>query len=215
MANKSAPSSSGDRSKVRLLYVDADMAAGDMSSLTNALMAAIRPTHVVGRTGSVQQIAPPAPTTADSNGHGKGTPDGEQTELLEEEPIASEEPSMPAAKAARSGPRPYRKLNIVEMDMNSGDDSWMDFAKRKDPGSHRAKHLVAATWLHDNRKLETITVDHIFTCYKFADWIWDVSGDPTTVLRDLKKASLGALTQGKFTINQLGLAEVQKMKVSA
>src|SRR5438094_1598270 len=37
------------RSKVRIFYVDADLAQGDMQELTIAITSAIRPTHVLAR----------------------------------------------------------------------------------------------------------------------------------------------------------------------
>jgi hypothetical protein len=50
------------------------------------------------------------------------------------------------------------------------------------------------------------------TCYKAADWTFDVT-DPAVTLRTLKgERLLDAAGRGKFTVNHLGLAAVQKMK---
>lgn len=201
---KQSPSS--ERSKVRIFFVDADLAPGDMEELTHALTSAIRPTHVLTRVGQTQRLAP---ARADAGGDGAhdAEPALEEADLTVEPEREAPTPKGPAR--ARS----YRKPQPVDLDMNAGGKAFEEFAKEKAPTSHRGKYLVAAAWLHDYAKVETITADHVFTCYKAAGWTFDVS-DPTVTFRQLKMEGLGGLKRGNFSINHLGLAEVQKMPKS-
>jgi hypothetical protein len=195
--------SPASRSKVRIFYVDADLAPGDLSELTNTLTTAIRPTHALSRTGQLQRLTPGTP---DGDGNGAGdTPVylDERAEVIEE-PV--DETTTPKAR------RNYRKPQPVDMDMTAGGKKpFEQYAVEKGPTAHRGKYLVTAAWLHDFANLQAITADHVFTCYKAADWTFDVT-DPTVTFRQLKKEGLGTLKRGTFSINHLGLAEVKKMK---
>src|SRR5438128_2329791 len=57
--------SPSNRSKVRIFFVDADLAPGDMHELTSALTTAIRPTHVLTRVGATPRLTP-----AEDDGNG-------------------------------------------------------------------------------------------------------------------------------------------------
>ncbi|MDP3909184.1 MAG: hypothetical protein Q8Q14_02235 [Gemmatimonadales bacterium] len=205
--------SPSNRSKVRLFFVDADLAPGDMHELTNALTSAIRPTHIVTRTGALQQIAPPTPPPANGNGRGAS----EQTDLLDEQSELadeSDEPEVLTPKAPATARR-YKTPQIVVMDMNAGGKPFEEFARERAPVSHRDKYLVAATWCQEYAKEEGITPGHILTCYKAADWTFDVT-DPAVALRQLKaERLLDAAGRGKFKVNHLGLAAIKKMKPGA
>jgi hypothetical protein len=98
--------------------------------------------------------------------------------------------------------------------MNAGGKSFESFAAEKgQPTDHTVRYLVAAAWLSEYAKIQTISVDHIFTCYKSAGWTFDV-GDPGSPFRYLKRGGFGDTKTGKFTINHLGIAKVEKMKVT-
>ena len=201
-------SSPPTRSKVRIFYVDADLAQGDMQELTIGITSAIRPTHVLARASTPSRIAP---TLTDGGGNGSS----DHTELVEaseiiEEPV-NEAPPTPKAATRRT----YKKPQPVELNMKAGDKAWAEFAQEKGPTSHRDKYLVAAVWLQEYAKVQAITADHVFTCYKAADWTFDVS-DPAVTLRALKaEGLLVPASRGKFTVNHLGIAEVEKMKAKA
>ena len=198
-------SGSSERSKVRLFYVDADLAPGDMQELTTALTSAIRPTHVLTRVNPAGKLT----TGRLVNGDEDGVVDTD-IDLAEVVEVPEEPDSSARTAKGPSRPRTYRKPKPVDMDMSAGGKAFEKFAREKGPTAHRAKYLVAAAWLHDYAKIETVTADHVFTCYKAADWTFDVT-DPTVNFRTLKAEGLGALKHGKFSINHLGLAEVKKM----
>ncbi len=191
------PPSSPERSKVRILFVEADVASGDMQQLTQALTAAIRPAPQIVR----QQIVASAATLA-------------AEPIIDVEPIDAETVEENGARHTGGKPparvRTYRKPTPVDMDMKAGGKPFTDFAAEKKPESHRWRYLVAAAWLDEYAQLKTINIDHVYTCYKAAGWTFDIT-DPTQVFRDLKADALGATKQGDFTINHLGLAEVEKM----
>lgn len=197
-----------DRSKVRIFFVDADLAAGDLETLTTALTQAIRPTHVLAKNGTPTRLAAPA-SHADGNGR-----DAEEVEEAEVE-VTEETDETP--RAERAGPakkRTYPKPIPVDIDLKTGAKPWAAFAAEKGPTSHRSKYLVAAAWLHEYRQVTSITANHVFTCYKAAGWSFDVQ-DPSVTLRQLKGEGLFTGKGGKFEINHLGVDEVEKMKAGS
>lgn len=201
---KNVPPPAG-RSKIRVFFVDADLAPGDMQQLTETLTNAIRPTHMLTRVASPRLSAPV---------EGKAQEDGE----IEDTPIeefaedASHNGEEVTARAP-SKPRTYRKPKpVTDLDMKAGGKPFTEFAAEKAPEDHLNRYLVAAAWLHDFAKIPTITTDHIFTCYKAAEWTFDVK-DTTFPFRSLKADGYGSIpSKGAFSINHLGLARVEKMK---
>ena len=193
------------RSKIRVFFVDADLAAGDIQELTNALTHAIRPTHILQRV--------PTPRLPSDTGNGHVDLDGsEEVEFDEvvETDVGDDELSEARGTAK---PRKYRSPKpVTTLDMNAGGKSFEEFAVEKgSPTEHLTRFLVAAQWLAEYAGFPTITVDHVFTCYKSADWTFDLK-DPGFPFRKLKRDGLGDTKGGKFTINHLGTAKVKKMK---
>jgi len=192
------------RSKVRIFFVDADLASGDMQELTAALSSAIRPTHLIQRLPASRQTA----------GDGNGTAPVEVIEdayFAEEDVPEGEEASVEPRAASK--PRKYRSPKpVADLDMNAGGKSFEAFVKEKgSPAEHSMRYLMAAAWLAEHAKISTVSVDHVYTCYKSAGWTFDVS-DPGFPFRYLKKEGLGDTKGGKFTINHLGNSRVEKMK---
>src|SRR5688500_3269640 len=191
---KNTPASA-ERSKIRVLFVDADLAPGDMENLTATLANAIKPTHVVTRYSSVPQLAPSS--VSDTNG------DGEVDE--ESNALGAEAEDVSSSNGSTKTPRRrfYRKPEPVNIDMTgAGEKSFQECAKEQSPDSHLSKYLVAAAWLHDYLDIKVASVDHIYTCYKAADWTVD-SGDPGLPLRDLEKDGMGKTNSGNFEIGHL------------
>lgn len=204
---------SSERSKIRIMFVEGDFAPGDFHELTHALQNAIRPGPFLVRHG-----LPTRPGASAATGAVKSESVGEvaeaEVEALDEgqEGDGQVETTGSARGPARS--RYYRKARPVEMDMAAGGKPFEDYAAEKGPTSHRSRYLVAAAWLHELAKIEAVTADHVFTCYKTASWTFDVI-DPTATFRQLKKEGLGSLKHGTFSINHLGLSEVARMRASA
>lgn len=110
--------------------------------------------------------------------------------------------------------RPYRTPALFRLDMKAGEVPWAEFAGDREPRSQRGRHLVAAAWLREHARYETITPVHLFACCNSVGWSFDAA-DPTATLRALEQEGLGTLEHGRFRINRRGLAEVEKMRRDA
>jgi hypothetical protein len=196
---------SGEKSKVRMLYVEGEFAQGEIQALA---MTFARPIPVR-----------PAPKRIVSSSAENGVLDAEQEiEIDVEEVGAIDDNGSPAsATATPKGPRvkrTYPTPATVNIELESGEKPFATFAREKQPETHREKYLVAAEWLRVYRNTPEITAGHVRTCYIGADWTFDVQ-DPVQAFRDLKRQGLGTISDGKFTINHLGQAAVKKMNAQA
>jgi hypothetical protein len=196
----------GERSKVRIFFVEGDFAPGDLHELTQALTTAIRPAPAFTRTAlPVRAALAPSPA-----GEVTDSETDIDDPLVEGEVSGGDSSSGFSVPKRPAKPRKYRSPEAVDIDLGAGEKPWKQFAAEKAPDSHRARYLVAAAWLLDNLKLKDITSDHVFTCYKGAGWNFDIQ-DPGVTFRQIKLERLGQVTSGKFTINHLGLAAVNDM----
>lgn len=202
MAKQHNPSG-GEKSKLRMLYVEGEFAQGEIQALamTFARPLAVRPVQ--------KRIA----TSATDN----GLVDAEQEieiDVAEDEVSSENGASAPSAPKAPRGKRTYPTPPTVDIDLDSGDKPFSTFASEKNPQSHLDKYLVVAEWLRAFRNTAPITAGHVRTCYIGADWTFDVQ-DPNQPLRALKKEGLGTIADGAFTINHLGTAAVKKLNAGA
>ncbi len=192
MATKSQ-AKAGGTSHIRFIMVDAEIADGDITSVTQAITSALRgPTPTV-----VKRIAAPALA---ANGHAE--PAGaELIEETEEEVDAVDvTPAAPKQKTLRkAAPKP----SVIELDITSDPP----LSSLIDPKSNHRRYLAIAAWLHDHRNIEAVTADHIYTCYRHLSWPIDIP-DFAQPLRELKhKQYFTTPERGKYAINQLGLAK--------
>jgi hypothetical protein len=190
----------GERSKVKIFFVEADLADGDMEQLTQALMTAIRPSPGGPRAATVHRIAAASAPLEEID-------EAEVEEMgdVGENPDPSETRRSTSAKRTE---RSYRSPEPVEMDMNGDGTSFQDFVARKQPQtSTRGRYLLAVVWLKEHAGLATVTADHVLTCYKSAGWTYKVE-DSTLPFRALKKDKLGKVDKGSFSVNHLGVAAV-------
>jgi hypothetical protein len=142
---KSSAGKTGGTSRIRFIMVDAEIADGDINSVTQAITSALR-----GPAGSppVRRLAP-APATNGAAAEPQEI-DGEFEESKEDEIIdASPTPARPRAPR-KPGPMP----KVIEFDIDS-DPSLAAFAAKTNPNSHHKRYLVAAAWLHLHRKADT------------------------------------------------------------
>lgn len=191
------------RSKIRLFYVDADLAPGDLQELTNALTSAIRPTHTITTPSTPARIAAPR---ADTNGDHAELHEVEVSEVVDD--VHEEEGPTTNGKRVRR-PRSVQVLHDIDW-TGGGAKSWAEFAKEIKPSTELDKFIVAAYWLDANAKLSSVGADHIYSCYKAAGWTWE-HVDATAPFRALKKAGCGKLQRGTFTIEVLGRTRVEKL----
>src|SRR5437867_1700044 len=108
---KQSTTGQSEKSRVRMLYVDADLAPGEIHEITSAFVAAIRPVQAVRGVTPQQRIAPPA-----HGGNGDGAGQAE-LELDEAEAVEESEDEAPATPRGPRQRRNYRKPTVIEMDM--------------------------------------------------------------------------------------------------
>lgn len=196
----------GEKSKVRMLYVEGEFAQGEIQALA---MTFARP---------LQPARPPQKRIVSSSAD-NGVLDAEHeieinVDGVDEETVEDNGTSVSAAPRASRGKRTYPSPATVDIDLESGDMPFTTFASEKRPDKQRDKYLVVAEWLRAYGNTPDITAGHVRTCYIAADWIFDVQ-DPAQPFRNLKKEGLGTISDGKFTINHLGTAAVKKMNAQA
>lgn len=206
MAKQSQPRSAAT-SRIRVVMFDAELADGGISEFTQAITTAIRSLsgHAAPPTRSVAQVTHVKP--ANGNGHSEPKVAVDTEEVLDPPETEQVEPGDPPTRSRRSAPRAPK---VVEVEV-TGDPSFEDFAKEKNPDNERTKNLVVLYWLKQHGNVPAATVDQVFTCFRFAQWD-TTSPDFAATLRGLKRE--GLVTQperGKFAINRLGDVEVERL----
>ena len=197
----------GERSKVRMLYVEGEFAPGEIQALA---MTFARP---------LPSARPPQKRIVGASTDNGAVLDAEHeieinVDGVGEETVEANGTSVSAGPKASRGKRTYPSPATVDIDLASGDMPFTTFANEKRPDKQRDKYLVVAEWLRAYGNTPEITAGHVRTCYIAADWTFDVQ-DPAQPFRNLKKEGLGTISDGKFTINHLGTAAVKKMNAQA
>lgn len=183
---------SGGTSRIRFVMVDAEIAEGDVGSITQAIQNALRGPA----TAQIQRLTTaPKPAAVEVNG-------GQEPDT--EVDVSESEDVIEAAPARSRAPRkPAPKPSVIELDITSEPP----LASLIDPKSNHKRYLAIAAWLHDHRGIEAVTADHIYTCYRHLGWPIDIL-DFAQPLRELKhKQYFTTPERGKYAINQLGLAK--------
>jgi hypothetical protein len=197
---KAAPQKSGS-ARIRFVMLEADIPEGELSHFTHAIQQALRPA-----TGSA--TTPRIATTQrlpDLNG-GEAQAEAPTIDTSVEELDRSElaDEARPARK-----PQQYRKPKVMDVDLKS-DPSFAAFADEKKPDSHLKRNLVVAAWFKNARGVDAITIDHVYTCYRWVKWPSEAVdfGGPLRTLKRLQKVTQ---TEDGFAINGLGLQEVNDL----
>lgn len=199
---KTSGKTGGGTSRIRFIMLDAELPDGDLTQITSAIQNALRPTGT-GQRLVASQTSPAAP----ANGKAPEL-EPDVVENDHEESVSDAPDVAPAAR--NSGPRKYRTPKAVRLDLN-GDPSFEDYAASKNPTSDQMRYLVAAAWLKQHRSLEQITMDHVYTCFRVMKWPSGIE-DFDAPLRALKRRQLlEKAGKGAYSINHLGLNEVDKM----
>lgn len=198
MAKHPQPRSSGP-SRIRFIMVDAEISDGNISEVTQAIAAALRPTMGNGTAPRAIVQVPRAP----SNDHTDEQPAEEE---LAPEQANTEQPES----ATRPAKRSLRTPKVLELDLVT-EPSFVTFAEAKKPPSDAMRYLVIAYWFKHHRDAPAITADHVYTCYRAVKWSSSIP-DFAATLRGLKHRGLMSQPErGKYAINHLGEAEVDKL----
>lgn len=187
-------------SRVRFIMLDAELNEGDLSQFTQAIQNALRPPTSVPSTpraiaqklaGNVDEVPDIAPID----------------EAVEE---AAPQTERPTVQTRSGGSRKFRVPKVLDVDLTSG-VAFASFAQPKNPPTDLMRFLVVAAWFKQHRNLDSITADHVYTCYRAIGWPSAI-GDFSKPLRALKSSQLLVQTgRGEYAINHIGLAKVDKL----
>jgi hypothetical protein len=187
-------------SRIRLVVFEAELSSGNVTEVTQVIQNALRANNP--QTASLRAIAQRMATS--------NVVDQEQVpveEIVGEPTEGIHETVTPPRPAV---PRKFRTPKVIDVDLVSN-PSFESYAKEKNPISDLKKFLVVAAWFQEHRKLDLITVDHVYTCYRKVAWSTDI-GDFSQPLRELKRRQLlDKESKGNYSINHLGLSEVDKL----
>ena len=201
MAKGNGNKSSGT-SRIRFIMVDAELSDGDIGPITLAIQNALRGPG----TTTMPRIASISPAKA-------GAQDADELPAESDE-VFEEVVGDVSTTSKISNKRPGIKRvapspQVIDMD-EAGTSSLKSFIGRINPKSQHKRYLAIAAWYNDERQTNTVTADHIYTCYRILSW-------PTTVkdfgqpLRELKHQKYFTLPEkGKYAINHLGLAKARE-----
>ena len=194
-----ASTSKGSSTKIRFIMIEAEIAEGDLSQISQAIQNALKP------------ALPPARQSRLAQQTNSSADDVELEELVEESADSDDTETAPTSKPAKQHrQRTISVPKVLELEL-SGDPTWADFAIQKAPKSEREKFLTVAAWFKLHKQIDAITTDHVYTCYRAAKWSTSLD-DFNAPLRALKHAQLlSTPTRGLYAINHLGLSRVDEL----
>lgn len=154
-----------DRAKVKLRVIEFELEGGNASvensirQLTHAL--ALRNGATVAPTKTPKEIGAGSPTQpAEVEDPAQ---DAEYEDV--EETAAEPSPNRPTKPKASWDPPAPNYLPDLDPTLE-----FKEYAAARPQTKHTKRYLVAAIWLRDVKQLPSVTIDHIYTCYKNAGW---------------------------------------------
>jgi hypothetical protein len=183
--------------------LEADLADGDFSQITQAITNALRPTTIVQQ----RLLGVPVGTSSEMS-------DLEEETLVDAEIDEASPPVEIGTRAAnKSSPARSKKPRsplVIDVDLNSP-LSFNEFANQKSPKNDAKRYLTVAAWFKLHRSVDAITQDHVYTCFRAVGWQTAIA-DFDSPLRGLAKRQLvNRAGKGEYAINHLGIAEVDKL----
>jgi hypothetical protein len=95
---------------------------------------------------------------------------GDEEELA----VSPEQTEEAASEAEAQGSKAARKYTqpkfLSDLELTSDKESFKDYATKRDPKTDSQKYLVVSRWLQQFKNVDTITIDHIFTCFQAMKW---------------------------------------------
>jgi len=186
-------------SKIRFIMLEADLADGNLSEVTQAIQNALRP----------QQ----SPVRFISNGsaHTNETIELEAPTFEAADDVEGETPEV-ARRPRSSRPRAIKPPKVVDGIDWDGEPSLRDFAEEFDLKTDFERYLVIALWFRDHRDTPAVTASHVYTAYRQLGWPTSIP-DFNKPFRNMVTNQLftGGVKDG-FAINQLGEGKVKAKK---
>lgn len=120
-----------------------------------------------------------------------------------------------APKLRNKTNRIERTPNILEdIDFTSGDVPFREFYEQTGkPSANIKRYLLITSWFKEHRGLPEITVDHIYTCYRFMGAGWNIPKHPSQPFRDMKsKGWVVKGSGGAYKLHHIGETFINEMK---
>jgi hypothetical protein len=201
LAVAKGPSSKGGMSKVRLIVFEAEISDGDISQVTQAIQNALRPSQTAPR---LLQVPSDRQTGASENVEYE-----EVSVEDDEEPVGE----VPRQRPTRSGkPRVAKTPTVLDDIDATTDPSLKDFVAQFDLTTTVDKYLVVALWFRDARSTPSISVDHVYTCFRLLGWS-TTSNDFAKPMRNLRdEQSFKGGSKDGFTLTLPGAGKIEAKK---
>jgi uncharacterized protein YjhX (UPF0386 family) len=124
---------------------------------------------------------------------------------MDSDTLRTEESSPDRPKTTRHYTQPEF---LEDFDLDSGEKPFKTYATEIEPETDNHRYLVIAAWSKQWRNLESITNDHVYTCYQKMGW--KSQRDVGQPFRKMKKASLfQSPSRGQWKITHIGLDRVK------
>jgi hypothetical protein len=188
--------------RIRFVMLEADIVDGNLADIAQAITSALRPPTIMAKA-----IPMTTPAARKDEGEAVSVDSGGVVPPAEAGAEADPQASPPRVKTPRKF---YSPKVLIDVDLNSDDLSFEQFAREKKPTETSKRHLTMAAWFKRSCGLDSITVDHVYTCYRKRGWGTDIK-DMVQPFRDLKAQGWGDAKRRTFTINHIGLDVVDKL----
>lgn len=198
MVKNTGGRSSGS-SKLRFIMLEADIADGDFTQITQAITNALKPPAPVQR-----GLIGPGPLAPRAT----AAPAADEAVEIEVEQESDSDVPAPRAPRTTGSARVYRTPQRLDLDLSA----FEAFAKAKNPPDDFTKrHLVAAFWFKEHFNTPNVTVDHAYSAYMEAGWSSKMKDfdQPFRVLK--RKGLVRRVEPGVYTITLPGMGEVREM----
>lgn len=109
----------------------------------------------------------------------------------------------------------YRPPKFLDdLDLSKASRPVAEFVKEKgDPAETNDRYIVVAVWLKEHMKIETFTINHIYTVFDNLGWKGQIPVNHSQPLRDLKtKRHFLTKTKEGYQVNWQGTQYVEKME---
>lgn len=162
--------------------------------------------HSIAQTLARALAPPPSRTHAPAqltSGNGAGA---EQPQVEGDYIDAEFDDNAPGPSKTKAKGRPARQLRspeALDLNLTVGDVPFKAFMEQKKPNGDNKRYLAIAQWLKTNLKINEITMDHAYTCYRAMGW--NVPDDASGPLRQCKKQGwMKRSGKGAYAINHIG-----------
>lgn len=191
----------GTKGRVKFRVIEFELDGGD-----TALLESLR--SIAATFGGRLKVAPvkmlPSPASGAAQTEPEVDPESDDAASVG---AASENPPDRPVRTLRT----FKSPNVItDLDLESG-VPLKSFCEGKKPDGDWKRYLVICAWLKEQRGIDDVGIDHIYTCYRAMGW--HPRKDVAQPLREMKSKQ-GWFAKGKqrgtYAINHIGLAEVAK-----